>query len=70
MKTTSRLLLLAAASTVALAACGNKGQLVMPDKAGSPAGAKPATTPDRPPNNGSGSPATPDVLASPASPAG
>jgi len=58
MKTALRILLIAALST--LAACGNKGALVLPDKAASPAS-----------TDSSASPASPaSSSASPASPAG
>jgi predicted small lipoprotein YifL len=53
MKTVLRMLLIAA--LLMLAACGNKGQLVLPDKAASPA------APDTP-----ASPASPASSASPA----
>ncbi|MBS0194984.1 MAG: lipoprotein [Proteobacteria bacterium] len=63
MKPTIRLLLLAAA--LALSACGNKGDLVLPDQTPSPATDHKAA----PPAPSSSVPASPAAGASPASPA-
>lgn len=61
MKTTSRLLLLAVA--LALAACGNKGPLVLPDQAG-----KHPASPASPASDAT--PQSPDTPAPSASPPG